>query len=440
MRKPKTFLFPFLVLLVGAAGLTSSSAFSDGTFRTESDMSHFTGSIHTGLWQTLGSLFTIDNRYCGAPSKSADCPYENSPAPISMLSQDAKGVASAFLMTDTSNSLRNAEKDLADYEQLFAIPKGKPFYSLGPQDVAIENGLTQKFHHLPLDEQRSIQSFYQGLETLKSTLAVDATGPHGERGFTLLTQFPNFFLGGNSSHVFDPQHHYLSEGWLWDAALKHTGQDPVKAMTLLAYCGANEGYRSPLNNTPFNPEDQLVCPQIPWIEMNGSLSSSAEIPKELEAEIIQTHSALGHYVPPGQTQAWVPSKNYHIFASAYVGCQLAAQGHPVDRIVAVERALSSAYRDFTFRNEVCSIAHSPAGQSQPGTVSDDGVALIQQLKRSDSRNIDQKISGLRNSYDWNPQRFKKAKLQVKEWLLDWDWTIAQHEVGARWGAEVCGKK
>ena len=39
---------------------------------------------------------------------------------------------------------------------------------------------------------------------------------------------------------------------------------------------------------------------------------------------------------------------------------------------------------------------------------------------------------------WSDERYKAATKVLATWDLDFEWTLAQHEVGARFGAEACG--
>jgi hypothetical protein len=45
---------------------------------------------------------------------------------------------------------------------------------------------------------------------------------------------------------------------------------------------------------------------------------------------------------------------------------------------------------------------------------------------------------LRNKPEgWSDERFATAKTKIETFLVDWDWTVAQHGAGGRFAAEVC---
>lgn len=425
-----------LFFIAAAVFLSSPWVLSDGPGGPVGGTGHFTGSLKPSLGTYISDIFDRDQSYCSPLTEIVSgCEQPVQQSSTALLITDAERVVSAFNFSDLFH-VHGPEKDVSDYEQVMGIPADKPLYKIGPQDINVTTAVDSDFASLSPADKGKAKAFYDSLDESAKKFKVLWKGPNGKISSIPIAQYPNFFLGDKISNVLDENGKPLEPGWLWQKALTFVGGDPVKAMRFLAYRGVEPEQRIARtdNTIALNHGDQQTAnsPDSIWIALPQSLSSAASIPDDLELKLIAAHpNPDGHHA--------TVNKNYHIFSSAYIGCILASRGHSVDEIVKVEAAFSDAYRDFTFRNEVCSQAHIPAPQNAMSSIaSDDAIDLMGQLKR-DSTSTDSKMNSLKNNREWPTDRYDKAKALVLQYLLDWDWTRAQHEAGARWGAETCKK-
>jgi len=259
----------------------------------------------------------------------------------------------------------------------------------------------------------------------------------------------NSFPGAKAENVLDENGKPLHNGWFWEEALKESGNDPVKAMSLLSFCGqdTNYGSASKMHNGDF-----LNCSEYGnWAHMPSILPDGAQLPPALEKEIVDVHQASP--LPSANLQNKVlgtgTAKNYHTMESALIACQLAHKGYPKDEIVNISRDLGIIYRDLSYRHLTCPLREGSAGSKEQMMsktsessmqVYQDALTLMDTLNRDDKSNADTKLAKVSKPKGWDDKRYAQARIVTKQMLLDWDWTAAQHEDGAKWAVSVCSPK
>ena len=415
---------------------TAENAADTSTIRQGEVMGRFTGAVKPALeiGEVLSAFFSIDQSYCGPPlAVPTDCPQYSQGPSLNLMFADVQSILSAAVFSDPLDMLTKWPSDLvADYKKALGIAKNKSLFALGPQDVNVANVIPMEFATLSFEQQKAIQLFYENLE--KRSQKFVAKIPQGKMG---LERYPNIFLGDKISNVLDENSKPLEPGWLWREALAQSKNDTRAAIQLLSYCGASPTFWARMN---WITEMNFRCPKVPLLLMSQAASEKPSLPADLEAKIKQVNEAVDDRDSAGHPLSlYINNKSYHFYSAAYVACHLAAQAHPKERIVSVEKAMASAYVDFTFRHKVCRKAKYPMKEDAHANVADDATALLGFIRRNEG-STDQKMALITNFFHWNPIRFEKAKTKANQWLLDWDWTIAQHEAGAEWGFEMCKNK
>lgn len=178
---------------------------------------------------------------------------------------------------------------------------------------------------------------------------------------------------------------------------------------------------------------------------SGVLDASADISPELKQQLNAT-GTRDNYTEH--------QKNYHVLAAAFVACEMVSRGHPPHLVVALQKVLAWAYRTSSYKTYFCDTDYSGehkdavelmrrwslGGQNLSAldkTIeipqSNFSVSIPPWLDQNPTWNDWQKPKG------WTNKRYSEAKKEFKTIMLGWDWTIAQHEAGARFGAKVCAK-
>jgi hypothetical protein len=85
-----------------------------------------------------------------------------------------------------------------------------------------------------------------------------------------------------------------------------------------------------------------------------------------------------------------------------------------------------------------------AGLSLPHTnisLSFSGDPVVKHLSYESRKDkSSHRIKRKNNPMNWEKKRFDEAKLKAMTYLVDWDWTVKQHEIGASFGANNCKKR
>lgn len=403
---------------------------------------------------------------------------------------------------------------------------------------------------------------------------------------------------------------YLDEGWLMRLALKHSNGNPEAALELIGMCGhddVSQGHYTYFDDSDaakselsaqtsklkgqkknadeelkesfkkFNTDQESVylksmnasmitkqlefnkmqtgldrqmnCPpQNSDFYLSGSMSSTADISSSLKQKItdIQGKGNSGKEIS-------IPSKHYHVYASAFLGCKMVRNGMTQEQAVVVQKQAARLYRgirmcqaanesnsdsskeffkkelgvDFNetaqIENKVLSILNEKnsgkfeckskkkitygmgmmvPGGSQKITASqteDDSIDTskckilkyfgISKLTQDESSVAKSKILNslqrddvavlYRNWYfggskilgkdipctdlrykgptdlmkpnesilgkvfkpsGWSTERYEAASKRLATWDVDFEWTIAQHEAGSKYGAQICDPK
>lgn len=414
-------IFVALVLITASCTKNPVEKVTHGT-------GYFTGAVSPSLGTWISYSLRPDVGYCTPEdlidSESPEGSRENL---LSLLVNDAFRIAGAF----NAGSLLRIRSHANDYKAVLGIPPEKSIFQIGPQDINVTVAVKREFAQAPEKDRAATKELYDEVDrralhfkVYRKTVGAKARA---------LREVQNASLGNRLEDVIDGEGRSLQAGWLWRLALEKADHDPVKAIKYLSYRGVEPEFRIGYEDghhvlnaiDPADPSNRIFS-------LPDSLSSEVSIPTSLEEEIIRSYKAVG------ANTSNIFNKSYHSYSSAYVGCLLASRGHDLQEIVRVTKSLALAYRDFTFRHQVCARAKKPRPPGMPYNSRDDAVALFAQLNR-DSQNLAVKVSSLKNVLAWPEERFAKARAYVSQWLLDWVWTESLHERGARWGAKVCSR-
>ncbi len=312
-----------------------------------------------------------------------------------------------------------------------------------------------------------------------------------------------------------PSPENLTPGWLWKIASEVSQGDSGVALALIGACGHDdwssgggmlklppswtiEGrYLKPVADTQReniknkthayskevldklnyllnqNPPTIFTdCPEKKSaMYLNQSLGKNTDINQDLRKELIQISGR-------GKSDR-VPSKNYHIYAAAFMACQLKEAGVSDVIIQKIEEMTAYAYRTLHMKSVIddglkkynknqeqllelkknglstkdifsnmdraeVSLAAYLFSQWQPLTLKFNGESGIYFDKyfRAPIDLIESKITFLEKINQpegYTKEQFQKAKQIAKSYSLDWKWTVEQHRIGADFGAEHCRK-
>jgi hypothetical protein len=152
------------------------------------------------------------------------------------------------------------------------------------------------------------------------------------------------------------------------------------------------------------------------------------------------------------------TKYYHVYAAAFISCEMIKRGHDPNLVVFLQQALAWAYRtvmvdkyySFDAKPNVCYYdpVTADAGElirrwtgggihvSLPGFSASTPRTNLRFPVPEALDNNPQWITMIRPK-GWTEERFKKAKALFNLIMLDWDWTMAQHRAGAEFAAKNC---
>ncbi|MBI4425423.1 MAG: hypothetical protein HY554_16960 [Elusimicrobia bacterium] len=198
----------------------------------------------------------------------------------------------------------------------------------------------------------------------------------------------------------------------------------------------------------------------------GSLDEQADVDARTKTEV-------GDAQAPGKGAAALPAKHYHVLGGAAMACELIRKGSPPWLAVRLQSAFAWGYRalrtdrysqmwrasrdDLTRRYE-----DQKAAGGAPGSLEDFAEKLGAPLATMDAAELMRlrgygggdilgrrvPVTNLRVDWPWNyfrevrprgwsDKRYEAAVRAVKAALVDFEWTTAQHEAGARFAAEHC---
>ena len=220
--------------------------------------------------------------------------------------------------------------------------------------------------------------------------------------------------------------------------------------------------------------------------LSKSLGSQVDISEKLKGEIT-AKSDLGCKDKRGfAKRECIQSKNYHIYGSAVIACEMIAKGHNPKLVIELSKLAGWYYRVLWLNNlaedksdptkfspkenlkeasetlkNLFTIGKPKAQCSvddyvQPSRASTkDAVALLKRWTLSGNfgksfgdlytnimvsplAKLDLSL-GMRwdRPVEWSDSRFNNAIAELKSILVDFDWTVKQHEIGAEFAASVC---
>ena len=230
-----------------------------------------------------------------------------------------------------------------------------------------------------------------------------------------------------------------------------------------------------LHSTPAS--QILFCPKNgSIIHVSKNLGARVDISDSLRQRLIA--------VSGGGKPEKVPSKNYHIVAAAYMGCKLREAGLSEFMIKKMEQLSAWSYRTIRMNDLIgernrtydkAASAYEKQKNQKPGLSLDDfirntaefsgdtpeslyathlfsqwnisgetvgGIKLpyIDSNLRSPLNWLEEQFSSIEKFTKpdgWSDESFRRAKKITESYLLDWEWTVEQHGVGATFGAQQC---
>jgi len=162
----------------------------------------------------------------------------------------------------------------------------------------------------------------------------------------------------------------------------------------------------------------------------------------------------------------VKAKYYHIYGSAGIACEMIERGHSPKVVERLQQLAVWSYRTLRITNEFC-------GQPQENPARADAAALLNRdylggekrtaeswrfapftlvgfLERKISSpmkvtiqpempqtNIKRPFARDIKPEGWSDERYLAAKKQLESVLIDWEWSMEQHRLGAQFAAEHC---
>lgn len=165
----------------------------------------------------------------------------------------------------------------------------------------------------------------------------------------------------------------LEPGWLWQKALRFSGQDKNLAVSLIGVCGHDDTGQGPyefwdrsaegmsLAAKSENPElrklglnTEVYCPQrASFMFLPQSLGKEWDISPKLKNKISQIQN-------PSQGARGMPAKYYHVYGSAFATCQMIQEGMPAGLAEAIQVEASRFYRGIRLCGKVNSLSEKRA--------------------------------------------------------------------------------
>lgn len=259
--------------------------------------------------------------------------------------------------------------------------------------------------------------------------------------------------------------------WLWRMG-EHRPE-------LLADLSELEGAQSRLDGLSpeqFNYRVWNPCPSVPnHLYLAKSLDADADISDDLKARLSRLQA-------PGQNPERLNAKYYHVYGGALIACEMIRKGAPPAFALWFTRNLAWYYRtarmnetaesyakmrnhmETTYRGYLASLkrgeAALPKEEFARAVLSeyDEKDRFGWRLDMMDAYELLERwgyggeLFGVRvpitesrvfffrrrsKPEEWSQTRFEAAKRRLETFLIDWEWTVAQHDAGARFAAKVC---
>lgn len=245
----------------------------------------------------------------------------------------------------------------------------------------------------------------------------------------------------------------LKPGWLWDRAMKFSGGNSTLAMNLIGMCG---------HDTINNSFHDLQCP---------SPQSYMFVPQSLGEKVTVSQKTIWNVIAAhqddfGNEGISISAKYYHVIGAARLGCALKKCKASAAVTAKAQAELAMAYRGI----KLCTILRknkkdldnllrlykgpedqeklkSEIAQGRAGDVKEVGAMLLylQNYVVIGDMNI---CTDYRNPVKSNPLKegyqcpalvpnCDEAKKKLNSWMMDFEWTREQHDVGSRFGYEKC---
>lgn len=248
-------------------------------------------------------------------------------------------------------------------------------------------------------------------------------------------------------------------------------------------------------------DSRFLCPEDSVLHLNQSLGKGIDIPDALKKRIIGTSDLACDPTLHTNPSNCIAAKYYHVIGSAAIACELIAMGHDPGKVILISEAAGFAYRSFWLSDMItkaidsgksdktapssrasaanrvaafltnkgepsCTASNAPEAidimRDHPNIV--DAITLLKRWTVTDAQikklgklgeqfgtistnwllpegmlGVHDFTYELVKPHDWSEERYKKARAEVKSILSDFAWTMAQHRVGAEFGAKVCRK-
>lgn len=179
----------------------------------------------------------------------------------------------------------------------------------------------------------------------------------------------------------------LEPGWLWQKALRFSGQDKNLAVSLIGVCGHDDTAQGPyefwdrsaeamslaaksdsseLKKLGLNTE--VYCPQrASFMFLPQSLGKEWDISPKLKTKISQIQN-------PVQGARGMPAKYYHVYGAAFATCQMIQEGMPAGLAEGIQVEASRFYRGIRLCGKVNSLSEKRA-------------RLLNEYEKSKSRSV-----------------------------------------------------
>ena len=245
----------------------------------------------------------------------------------------------------------------------------------------------------------------------------------------------------------------LKAGWLWDRAMKFSGGNSTLAMNLIGICG---------HDTINNSFHDLKCPSPQsYMFVPASLGENVTVSQKTIWNVIAAHQD-----DFGVEGIGISAKYYHVIGAARLGCALKKCNATAAITAKAQAELAMAYRGI----KLCTILRknkkdlddllrlykapddqeklkSAIASGRAGDAKEVG-AMILYLQNyvvigdmnicTDYRNP-VKSDPLKDTYKCPAlvENCEAAKKKLNSWMMDFEWTREQHNVGSKFGYEKC---
>ncbi len=168
-----------------------------------------------------------------------------------------------------------------------------------------------------------------------------------------------------------------------------------------------------------------------------------------------------------------PAKQYHVHIAAFMVCEMISAGMDPLWAKALEHWTAWAYRDAQLNLTLREIeqkqrdhralsarertdlqaaellkrwfagGRSAFGVAMPLTIASPSDVIFPFAPKAEMIPsgrlwpVVRDLEGYSKPSDMSEVDFLKAKERVRDWVIEWDWTVAQHDVGANFAAQVC---